>query len=237
MKLLRFVCATFCVLPAAWIAIGRPVAAQVTSPTLWVDTFGVQKSELRSTGRNPYFNLEAGYQVVLEAPGAERLVVTVLDQTETVDGVNTRVVEERETKNGRLVEVSRNFFAITPRGDVYYFGEDVDAYKNGKVVNHDGAWRAGVAGARFGLMMPAEPSPGARYYQEVAPGIAMDRAEVVALDATLATPAGRYAGLLKIEETTPLEPGAKEFKYYARGIGLVGDGSLRLVKSSLPRPR
>jgi hypothetical protein len=221
-----------CVLAAALPATG---ASQVPTPALWVDTFGVQKADLRSTGRNPYFILEPGYQLVLEGPGAERLVITVLDQTELVDGVETRVVEERETKNGKLVEVSRNFFAISSRNDVYYFGEDVDVYKNGKVANHEGAWRAGLNGARFGLMMPATPRAGARYYQEVAPHIAMDRAEVVALDVAMTTPAAKYSNVLKIEETTPLEPGAKEFKYYAAGVGLIGDGSLRLVKySNLP---
>ena len=29
-------------------------------------------------------------------------------------------------------------------GDVYYFGEDVDNYKNGKVVDYESAWRAGT---------------------------------------------------------------------------------------------
>jgi hypothetical protein len=35
----------------------------------------------------------------------------VLDETKTVDGVETRIVEERETVNGKPIEVSRNYFA------------------------------------------------------------------------------------------------------------------------------
>jgi hypothetical protein len=35
---------------------------------------------------------------------------------------------------------------------------------------------------------------------------------------------------LKVEDTTPLEPGVKEYKYYAPGIGLVKDGAVELVK-------
>lgn len=223
---------TTTVLWVLWLAPSLPanVSPQTPSPSLWVDTFGVQKADLRPTGRNPYFILEPGHQLVLEGPGAERLVVTVLDETVTVDGVETRVVEERETKNGQLVEVSRNFFAISSRNDVYYFGEDVDVYKNGKIVNHEGAWRAGVNGARFGLMMPAAPRVGAKYYQEVAAKLAMDRAEIVALDVSMTTPAGAFTRVLKIEETTPLEKGAREFKYYAEGVGLIQDGSLKLVK-------
>ena len=223
---------TTAVLWVLWLTPSVPanVSPQIPSPSLWVDTFGVQKSDLRATGRNPYFILEPGSQLVLEGPGAERLVVTVLDETVTVDGVETRVVEERETKDGQLVEVSRNFFAISGRNDVYYFGEDVDVYKNGKVVNHEGAWRSGVNGARFGLMMPAAPRVGAKYYQEVAPKLAMDRAEIVSLDVSMTTPAGTFARVLKIEETTPLEKGAREFKCYAEGVGLIQDGSLKLVK-------
>ena len=223
---------TAAVLWVLWLAPSMPahVSPQSPSPSLWIDTFGVQKNDLRATGRNPYFILEPGYQLVLEGPGAERLVVTVLDETLTVDSVETRVVEERETKNAQVVEVSRNFFAISSRNDVYYFGEDVDVYKNGKIVNHEGAWRSGVNGARFGLMMPAAPRVGAKYYQEVAPRLAMDRAEIVSLDVSMTTPAGTFARVLKIEETTPLEKGAREFKYYAEGVGLIQDGSLKLVK-------
>ncbi len=155
----------------------------------------------------------------------------MLDETRLVDGVETRVVEERESKGGQLVEISRNFFAFnTADRGVYYFGEEVDIYKNGKVVRHEGAWESGKNGARFGLMVPGQPEVGARFYQEVAPGVAMDRAEIVALDASIRTPAGEFKGCLKFVETTPLEPFARESKIYAPGVGLVKDGSLLLVE-------
>src|SRR5262249_52063806 len=128
-------------------------------------------------------------------------------------------------------EVSRNYFAISKRtNDVYYFGEDVDVYKAGKIVNHEGAWQSGVAGARFGLMMPGVPVLRAKYYQELAPGLAMDRAEIVGLSGTMLTAAGNFAHVLKIVETSPLEPGTSESKYYAPNVGLLQDGSLKLVR-------
>jgi hypothetical protein len=34
--------------------------------------------------------------------------------------------------------------------------------------------------------------------------------------------------VLKIRETTPLEPSAREFKYYAEGVGLIQDADLKL---------
>jgi hypothetical protein len=58
----------------------------------------------------------------------------------------------------------------------------------------------------------------------------MDRAEVVSLSETMETPAGKFANVLKTEETTPLEPGEKEAKYYAAGVGLLKDGPMRLVR-------
>jgi hypothetical protein len=216
------------------LAGGVPASfAQTTSQKGWADTFAVEKKDFVSSGSNAFFRLEPGYRLKLEGrEGLRRvtLVVTVLEETRLVDGVETRIVEERESKGGQLAEVSRNFFAFnTVDRGVYYFGEEVDIYKNGRVVDHEGAWESGKNGARFGLMVPDRPVVGARFYQEIAPGVAMDRAEIVALDASLETPAGGFKGCLKVAETTPLEAG-KEHKIYAPGIGLVKDGSLRLVE-------
>lgn len=217
------------------LVIVMPMSAQAPDDKLWTADFPVDKSELATTGRNPHFILEPGYQSTFE-DGSTRLVITVLDETKTVDGVDTRVVEERETDKGQLIEISRNYFAISRRTNaVFYFGEDVDMYENGKVKNHEGAWLAGVNGARFGLMMPDPVLLKARYYLEVAPGVAMDRAEVVSITETVKTPAGLFTSCLKTEETTPLERGVRESKYYARGVGLVQDGSLKLVKTGKAR--
>jgi len=167
-----------------------------------------------------------------------RLVVTVLNDTENVGGAHTRVVEEREWKGTELVEVSRNFFAMDPKtGDVYYFGEDVDTYRHGKVANHEGSWRHGRDGATFGLMMPGRPAVGMKFYQEQAKGTAMDRAEIVSVSETLTTPAGRFDRCVKTRETTPLEPLSREYKLYAPGVGLVQDGDFILMSLSTPQFR
>ena len=86
----------------------------------------------------------------------------------------------------------------------------MDNYRNGKVVSHDRAWRAGVKGARFGLMIPAAPVVGQHFYQEIAPKIAMDRVEVVSIDETVQTPAGTFAHCVHLRETTPLERGVSD---------------------------
>ena len=158
----------------------------------WLTTFPVQPSSLATEGESAYFILKPGHQATFQGGGG-KLVITVLNDTLDIGGVQTRVVEEREWKGTDLVEVSRNYFAIDPKtGDVYYFGEDVDAYKKGKVANHEGSWRHGTNGATFGLMMPGAPKVGMKFYNEQAKGVAMDRAEIVSVSETLKTPAGSF---------------------------------------------
>lgn len=207
-----------------------PASSQRQGDETWTTDFRVEKDELATTGHNPYFILEPGYFLILER-GSEQVTITVLNATKMVGETETRVVEERETKGGNLVEISRNYYAISKRtNSIFYFGEEVDIYKNGKVVSHEGAWMAGSNGAKFGLMMPGIVLMRSRYYQEIAPGTAMDRAEIVSLKETVITAAGEFRDCLKAEETTPLEPGNKEYKYYAPGVGLIQDGALKLVK-------
>ena len=220
----------------ALVFVTASVAQHKTqSGNQWKMEFDVSPADFSSTG-NPYFILEPGYKLVL-ANGKERLAITVLKETKLIDNVETRVVEERESNNEQLVEVSRNYFAISKKDNsVYYFGEDVDIYKNGKVVSHEGSWQAGTNGAHYGMMMPGTPTVGAKYYQEICPGIAMDRAAIVSIDEKRTTPGGNFAKVLRISETSPLEPKTVEFKYYAPEVGLIQDGSLKLERygSGLP---
>jgi hypothetical protein len=212
-------CATGC--------MGAPTSSPAGDSS-WQEDFA--ECTLVPSGRNEYFVLEPGYQLVLKEM-TERLVITVLDETREVDGVTTRVVEEKEWKDGELVEISRNFFAICPETeDVFYFGEEVDVYGDGVLISHSGAWLAGENGAKAGLMMPGKPEVGIKYYQEIAPGVAMDRAEVVSLDETLKTPAGSFSTCLRTMEGTALNPLEREYKTYAPGIGLIQDESLLLAE-------
>jgi hypothetical protein len=208
-----------CGLAAAAIVAGAAVTQDKEGPA-YTETFMVDEKDLATTGRNPYFILEPGYQLYYESPDKkETLTITVLDETKKVGGIETRVVEEREIEDGKVKELSRNYFAICRRSNsVYYFGEDAG-----------GAWQHGEKGAHFGLMMPGTPLVGGRYYQEIAPGAAMDRAEILSVSATYETPAGKFEKVLQTVETTPLEPKERAVKHYAPGVGLLQDGALKLV--------
>ncbi len=227
--------AALCTLPAS----PRLAAAQ---PQFTTDFRLKDCSRFSDEGRNAYFSIEPGDKLVLRGDDDGELVevqILVLEETQTVafragNGqrlrVRTRVIEERETKDGELVEVSRNFYArCAETDDVFYFGEDVDFYEDGEIVGHDGSWRAGRNGALPGLIMPATYLLGARYFQETAAGIALDRAEHTAMGRTVATPAGTFRNCVEVTETSPLESGTS-IKQYCPGVGLVTDGDIELVE-------
>jgi hypothetical protein len=193
----------------------------------------MSKCKLSTNGANEYFILIPGYTSILESQDTSdksQLVITVLDDTKVVDGIETRVVEEIETEDGELTEISRNYFAICePSMDIFYFGEDVDMYEDGVVLNHDGSWLAGTENSKPGLIMPGNAQVGMKYYQEIAPRVAEDRAEIVSVNDRISTPFSNFENVLKVEESNPLEPGKTEYKYYAPQIGLIQDEDLVLV--------
>jgi hypothetical protein len=244
-------------LPAAVFAmILGPIAAAEQRQPRFTDDFPIEDCAFVPRGGNAFSQLVPGRQLYLsnqqcvatgECDELEEVWITVLPQKRTIvlkdDGherrVTTRVVEEVETTDGELVEISRNFFATCrPANDVYYFGEDVDIYKDGKVVSHEGQWLAGRGKAEPGMIMPDSAFLlGTRYYQEIAPGVALDRAEHVKSDLDVQTPAGAFEDCIKVEETTPLEPGEKSIKLYCPGVGLIADGDLILQAVYDPRSR
>jgi hypothetical protein len=199
----------------------------------WTEEFNIEECTFSSTGNNTYFILEIGYYLILEGvEGSDniKLNITVLNKTEWINGIETRVVQENESVNGEVIEISRNYFAICIQTkDIFYFGEQVDIYENGIIVSHEGQWNASEAVNKPGIIMPGSPLIGARYYQEIAPGIAMDRAEIIDNNATFTTPLDTFERCLVVKETTPVEPGALEYKYFAPGIGLIIDETLKLT--------
>jgi uncharacterized membrane protein YkoI len=197
----------------------------------WTKSFDQENCTFSTVGRNRFFSLIPGDQLVLQS-SEEKVVITVLDETKKIGSVRTRIIEEREEKDGELAEVSRNFFAICKEhGDVFYFGEEVDDYKDGKIVAHSGAWRADEADSKAGIIMPGTILLGARHYQEIAPN-AMDRAEIISDDVTMVTPAGTFRNCLRVEETSGLDPDEKCYKTYAPGVGLIQDEDLLLISHS-----
>jgi hypothetical protein len=211
---------------------GANVAFAICSPTSGRFTQNVT---------NPFFPLRACSRTVLEGnvDGVlESVQITVLNETRMIAGVTTLVVEELHTEDGEVVELSRNFFVqaegegstpggASPRnGTVCYFGEEVDIVNDDGTITHEGAWLAGANGAMPGIIMPGTVAVGQAYLQEVAPGVAEDRAWHVAID----------NGELFVNEDSPLEPGVISEKVYRRDTGLIADNELTLVSQVLLSP-
>ena len=126
--------------------------------------------------------------------------------------------------------MSRNWYARCQQtNDIFYFGEAVDFYEDGEIIGHDGSWQAGVAGAQPGIIFPARFLLGSRYFQEVAPGVALDRAEHVEMGLEVEAAGETFDDCVGVVETTPLEPGAESVKVYCPEVGLVIDNDITLV--------
>ena len=223
-----------------------PVAAMAQEDEpVFTDDFPVEECTFTPFGGNELFSLMPGRRTYFdnsacvaagECEEREDLVITVtrelkkvwIDDDKERRPIWTRVVIEHEREDGQIREISRNYFAMcVPSRDVYYFGEDVDIYAGGKVVSHAGAWLAGRHGAEPGIIMPDSAFIlGQRYYQELAPGVALDRAEHVEADLEIDLQAGNFDDCVEVSETTPLEPGSESTKVYCPGVGLVIDNDL-----------
>jgi len=178
---------------------------------------------------NPYFTLEPGTVFRLRGEtedGIERETVTVTDRTRTVMGVQTTVVKDVMRTNGEISELTHDWYAQDREGNLWYFGEATAEYENGKVLNHHGAWEAGVDGALPGIILNANPQVTDSYRQEFYTGEAEDMFWVVATGETKSVPLGRFEDTVKVMEWTPLEPKIVVTKTYAPGVGLLSERAL-----------
>ena len=169
-----------------------------------------------------------------------RVEVTVTDRTKVIaNGIEARVVHDVVTEDGRLVEVTDDWYAQDSKGNVWYLGEDTAEYENGKITTRSGSFEAGVDGAQPGIIMLADPKDGMAYRQEYYKGEAEDRAEVLSTEEQVEVPFGHFRGALMTKDLVPLEPKVSEYKLYARDVGPVltvktsgGSGREELVSYS-----
>lgn len=166
---------------------------------------------------NPYWPMKPGTQWVYR-DGPQRNVVTILKRTETILGAETRTVHDVVYEKGKLKEDTYDWYAQDKKGTVWYMGEATKEYSGGSV-STAGSWRAGVDGARPGIIVPAHPKIGASYRQEYRKGEAEDWGKNMSLDEQVTVPQGHYDHVFMTRETSALEPRALEYKFYARGVG------------------
>jgi hypothetical protein len=180
---------------------------------------------------NPYFPLRPGTTLLYRGTknGMSALdVVAITSTTKVIDGVTTRVVEDRLLLNGRLEERTHDYYAQDNAGNVWYFGEDTaELDQHQKVTSTEGSFHAGVDGAQPGVFMTAAPELGRRFRQEWSKGHAEDQFKVMNLSTPVTVPYGSFRNALLTHETTALEHGVLDKKYYVRGIGEVEEAAVK----------
>ncbi|MGQ0685511.1 hypothetical protein [Bradyrhizobium sp.] len=183
---------------------------------------------------NKWFPLQPGMQWTYEGVTREgnkrvphRVVQTVTDLTNVVNGVRAIVVWDVDYKDGELQESEIVFFAQDKDGNVWQLGELVEIYEEGEFVGAH-AWIAGLEGASAGIMMKADPQLGTPSYSQgyaPAPVNWSDRAKVDQIGQKSCVPSGCYKDVLVIAESSTKEgQDAKQLKYYAPGVGYIRVG-------------
>ena len=222
------------------VATGASSAATAAvSPSCVLPTFGpglayqpvIDRSTFTPNVDNPWFPLKPGTTLVYagtkDGKNAIDTFATVA-RTRVIDGVETRVVEDRLFLGGVLEERTSDYYAQDACGNVWYFGEDtavLDA--RGRVVDTSGSFRAGVDGAQPGVFMQAQPELRRTFRQEWLRGRAEDTFTPVEATASVSTPYGSFPHALRTEERTALERGVLDNKYYVQGIGEVVERSVK----------
>ena len=169
--------------------------------------------------------------------GSNLDTVIVTRETKNILGVSAVAVIDREAHNSSLTEDTVDWYAGDASGNVWYLGEETRELRSGKVVSTAASWEAGKDQAHAGIIMEAIPMIGDKYREEYRPGVAEHMARVISLGEDVSTPHGAFNRCVEIEEWSPLEPNARERKYYAPNVGLVmrrnmasGGGETVLVK-------
>jgi len=142
------------------------------------------------------------------------------NQSINISGALTTHIEVLSYSDGELAERTKDYFAQGKDGWVYYFGEDVDEFEEGKVL-HTGSWKVGWNETEPQKFVPPFPAQGGeRFNQESVPDVAVEEVEVVAIDETVDTPAETFAQSLHWKEHDPIS-GTDAEKWLAPDVGMV----------------
>jgi len=152
--------------------------------------------------------------------------------------IDTAVIQYVAYLDGRIHEVALDWYAQADDGSVWYFGEDVFNYEDGKVADTNGTWVAGDT-TPAAMIMPARPQVGNTYRPENAPGIVFEEVRVDKVDQEVAGPNGKISGAIEVNELHM--DGTREGKVFAPGYGEFStgtpDGDLEAVSLASPTDR
>ncbi|MCR4318020.1 MAG: hypothetical protein NUW37_16875 [Planctomycetes bacterium] len=213
-------------LTGALIAIASTCYAEEYAPTTTPIADGV---EFSTEITHEYFPLsKIGYAEF--RGGGDHVIRRVLGETRKAKDIDCLILMEEEYSDDELAEISYNYFGQTPDGTVYYFGEEVDMYTNGRVTSHGGAWLVGDTTDEPCIFMPGELHVGFKFKRENSPPAAEEFDLIEKLDGSLRLRSGNFTDVLVVAEGDE-DDNWKEHKYYAKGIGLISENRvLNLVE-------
>ncbi len=195
---------------------------------------------------NPYLPLFPGtkwvYEATLEDGTKERNEIEVLVEPRTVNSVSATVVYDVVYVDTVIVEATYDWYAQDKDGNVWYLGEAVDNYQDGKLSDHAGSWEWGVKGALPGVIMWATPAEhlNEAYYQEYFVGEAEDQGQVLRVDEKITVPYASFENVVKTYDFSALDSDLQENKFYASGVGVIKEVDLKtgeevvLIEFSVP---
>jgi len=214
------------VIAALVLGAGRSAAAKPKPPS-WARHGAyspkIDPANFVATVDNRYFPLKPGTAFHYEGfkgRTAQTDDMVVTHQTIRILGVTCTVVRDTVSQHGKPLERTFDWYAQDKRGNVWYMGEDALELQNGRFVRASDSWKAGVNGAKPGIIMRGNPQPNEVYRQEYyPPGGALDQGRVLGI-VSVRVPYGSFKHSLATIEWSPVEP-QFEKKYYVAGIGEV----------------
>ncbi len=155
-----------------------------------------------------------------------RTEVTLLPGTKPIQWrgqtVDTAIIQYVAYLDGRIHEVALDWYAQADDGSVWYFGEDVFNYQDGKVADTKGTWMADET-TPAAMIMPAIPAVGNVYRPENVPEVVFEEVRVEKADHTVLGPSGNVAGAIEVMELHM--DGTREGKVFAPGYGEFSTGN------------
>ncbi len=204
---------------------GTATGAAATSLPVGGKPFTMNPADFTTEIEHPYWPMKAGSRWIFRETDAEgsvsRVVVTVLNKTKTIMGIEARIVHDQVTEDGEVKEDTFDWYAQDAEGNLWYLGEDTTEYENGKPKTKEGSWEAGVDGALAGVILPAHPEVGMTYREEYYKGHAEDGASILSVDAFAKVPYGTFDDGIQTRNFSGIEPDVIEEKIYAKGVGVV----------------
>jgi hypothetical protein len=125
-------------------------------------------------------------------------------------------------KDGRIDEVAIDWYAQDDKGAVWYFGEDVQDYKDGVIVTKEGTWITDKEGPPA-MIMPAHPRAGQVFRSEDAAPTAFEEVRIKDANASVDGPLGPVTGCVLGDELHMDE--THDDKIFCPGYGEYRTGS------------